>query len=150
MSRLLCLAVISDVTSYLGATEHAPWLYDALLPFAGRLAVIHPGITAVAPIDQCLGQLSALLGDRGRSEVHFDAAMARCREIGARTLEEGVQNAYAESLLVDDGDAVGVKPVLGLEHPPSRSALASTVRRSPAGRSRGSMSTHRCRFGSAR
>jgi hypothetical protein len=97
-TRLLCLAAMSDVTSYLGATEHAGWLYEALLPFAGRLAVIHPGITAVAPIDQCLGQLSALLGDRDRSDVHFEAAMTRCREIGALALEEGVQDARAETL----------------------------------------------------
>ncbi len=49
VSRLFGLAVISDVAAYLRAAEHAPTLYDALSPFAGRLAVVHPVLTAVAP-----------------------------------------------------------------------------------------------------
>ncbi len=98
VSRLLCLAVVSDVASYLGATEHASMLYDALSPFAGRLAVIHPGLTAVAPIDQALGQLSALMGDRRRGKVHFEAALSRCDEIGATSLGARAQIAYEEAL----------------------------------------------------
>jgi DNA-binding SARP family transcriptional activator len=98
-SRLYCLAALSDVATYLGAAEHAPMLYDALAPFADHLAVIHPGLTAVAPIDQPLGQLCALMGERARSEEHFEAAIARCGDIGAPTLDARARTAYAEALL---------------------------------------------------
>ena len=83
-SRLYSLAAISEVASYLGAADHAPNLYDALSPFADRLAVIHPGLTVVAPIDQPLGQLSVLMGDRDRSEQHFEMAISRA-PISARS-----------------------------------------------------------------
>ena len=53
----------------------------------------------VAPIDQPLGQLSALLGDRHRSEDHFEGAISRCRKIGATSLGARAQLAYAEVLL---------------------------------------------------
>jgi hypothetical protein len=108
VSRLHCLAVLSDVASYLHDAEHAGRLYDALSPFAGRLAVIHPGLTAVAPVHQPLGQLSALMGDRHRSGQHFEAAISRCREIGARTLGARAQIAYAEAEL-DRGDAAATR-----------------------------------------
>lgn len=102
VTRLFCLAVMADVASYLQDAEHAPTLYDNLAPFAGRLAVVHPGLTAVACVDMSLGQLCALMGDRRRSETHFDAAISRCREIGAITLGVRAQIAYAESLLPFD------------------------------------------------
>jgi DNA-binding SARP family transcriptional activator len=95
--RLFCLAAITEVTCYLHDVDHARQLYAWLSPYAGRLAVIHPGITAVAPIDQLLGQLSALLGDSPRSTAHFEAALARCREIGAPTLEASAQDAYTRA-----------------------------------------------------
>jgi hypothetical protein len=51
-----------------------------------------------------LGQLSALMGDRRRSEGHFSAGLSQCREIGARTLRARAQIAYAKALL-EFGDA---------------------------------------------
>jgi hypothetical protein len=53
----------------------------------------------VAPVDQVLGQLSALLGDRRSSESHFTAALALCDRIDAPVLRARTQVAYAESLL---------------------------------------------------
>jgi hypothetical protein len=108
VTHLLALTVLSDVASYLRDAERAPLLYDELAPFAGRLAVVHPGLTAVAPIDQPLGQLSALVGNRRRSEEHFEAALASCREIGAPTLEARAMVAYADTLL-EDGDAASTR-----------------------------------------
>ena len=104
VSHLFCLAVLADAAAYLRDDEHASTLYDALAPFAGRLAAVHPGLTAIAPVDQLLGQLSATTGDRRRSEKHFRAALAQCHEIGARTLAVRTQVAYAETLL-NAGDA---------------------------------------------
>ena len=94
------LTALSDVASYLGAADHAPRLYEALTPFADHLAVIHPGLTAVASIHQPLGQLSALMGDRHRSEVHFDGEgdsrkvvkfLAILTEMGGATLTAELQ-----------------------------------------------------------
>ena len=99
VTHLFGLCLISDVACYLGDTERAPALYAALEPFSGRLAVIHPGLTAVAAVDQPLGQLSGLLGDHRRSEDHFQGALAQCGEIGAPTLGVRAQLAYAEALL---------------------------------------------------
>ena len=123
-SRLYGLTALSDVASYLGAADHAPRLYEALTPFADHLAVIHPGLTAVASIHQPLGQLSALMGDRHRSEVHFDAAISRCSEIGAITLGARAKMAYAETL-ISFGDAPARLVAEGLL------ADAADTRRSP-------------------
>jgi len=91
--------MLGDVACYVHATDDGEALHAALAPFAGRLAVIHPGLTAVAPVDQVLGQLSALLGDRRSSESHFTAALALCDRIDAPVLRARTQVAYAESLL---------------------------------------------------
>jgi len=99
VSRLCSLAMLGDVACYVHATDDGEALHAALAPFAGRLAVIHPGLTAVAPVDQVLGQLSALLGDRRSSESHFTAALALCDRIDAPVLRARTQVAYAESLL---------------------------------------------------
>ena len=99
VTHLFGLCLISEVACYLGDTERAPALCAALEPFSGLLAVIHPGLTAVAAVDQPLGQLHALLGDHRRSEHHFEAALAQCGAIGAPTLGVRAQVAYAETLL---------------------------------------------------
>ncbi len=39
------------------------------------------------------------MGDRQLSEEHFNAAISRCREIGASTLGARAKTAYAETLL---------------------------------------------------
>ncbi len=44
------------------------------------------------------------MGDRRRSEEHFNAAVSRCREISARTLGARAQITYADALL-EFGDA---------------------------------------------
>ncbi len=55
---------------------------------------IHPGITVIAPIDQLLGQLSALLGDPRASKTHMEVAMAACHDGGCRPLLARAQLAY--------------------------------------------------------
>jgi hypothetical protein len=73
-------------------------LYRRLAPFAGRLAVIHPGLTAIAHVDHALGQLCALTGDRQRAGEHFRSAISWCDTAGARTLAVRAQASYAEAL----------------------------------------------------
>ena len=100
--------MISDVASHLGAVEHAPHLYDALSPFAGRLAAIHPGLTAIAPTDPLLGQLSALRGPAAAARNTSGLQFLRWRQIGARTLCARAAIAYAEPLLAY-GDAAATR-----------------------------------------
>ena len=53
------------------------------------------------------------LGDRRRGEEHFEAALARCRDIGASTLAARAQIAYAEALL-GSGDAAATRKAVDL------------------------------------
>lgn len=99
LSRLFAFAALVDLAWYLRDVGRAQALYDMLSPLTGQWAVINPGITPIAPIDHSLGQLDALMGNRDRSEAHFEAALAQCRNSHATTLTVRTQVSYAEMLL---------------------------------------------------
>ncbi len=79
------------VTVRLGARAEAATLATRLAPWAGQVPT---AVVAVSePIDHCLGELAAFLGDLGAARQHFLAAEALARRFGtpfylARTLTE--------------------------------------------------------------
>jgi tetratricopeptide (TPR) repeat protein len=79
---LVGLGLLAEAAATLGATAHAATLYDALLPYADRVAVSYPEVTAGA-VARYLGVLAAALGRREDAERHLVAALELNRRIGA-------------------------------------------------------------------
>jgi hypothetical protein len=75
---------LSAVAAEAGGQTAAAQLYEALLPFRGRL-VIWGGATAVnGPASHYLGLLAARLGRAEDAVTHFDDAIGLAERIGAR------------------------------------------------------------------
>jgi tetratricopeptide (TPR) repeat protein len=58
-------------------------LYEALLPYAGRLVVWGGANTITGPVDDYLGRLAARLGRTDQAQAHFDRAIAQEERLGA-------------------------------------------------------------------
>jgi tetratricopeptide (TPR) repeat protein len=101
---LTMVAQVGDACCRLGGHDLAPWLYDALAPFADLWSVDGIGAYAHGPVHRQLGQLAALLGRTDAASRHFDAALAGNRRAGAdllaaRTLfDRGVALDEAQTL----------------------------------------------------
>lgn len=97
LARLFALASLADTAWYLDDPTHATRLAGLLRPYTGRLAVVHPGLTAIATVDHALGQLAVLDSDPD-ADCHLDAALAHARSSGARLLELETLLTIAERL----------------------------------------------------
>lgn len=126
--HLLALGMLAETVAHLGDAARARELYTLAVPFAGRLVVVPPGITAITTVDHCLGRLAATLDDDDRAAAHFEDALRRCDEITAPVLAPRTQLAYS-GLLRRRGDIPGADALtiealkasarLGLAHPPA-------------------------------
>jgi hypothetical protein len=76
-------------------TDHpsAARIYDALLPYRGRLILLAGANSAWGPVSLRLGQLAVRLGDRDGAIGHFTESLAFARKMGALPW---VAHAHAE------------------------------------------------------
>src|SRR5690606_9319057 len=74
------LRVLGDTVARSGAATFAAPAYEALLPYAGLLNV-GGGQCAGLPVDDVLGRLAALRGDRPAAVRHARAAVALARTL---------------------------------------------------------------------
>jgi hypothetical protein len=77
------VADLAVVASQVGEPAAAQALYDALLPYAGRLVVWGGANTITGPVDDYLGRLATHLGRPDDAVRHLDAAAALEERIGA-------------------------------------------------------------------
>ncbi|TWG17177.1 hypothetical protein FHU34_112518 [Micromonospora taraxaci] len=77
------VADLAFVASFGAAPTAAEALYDALLPYAGRLVVWGGANTIAGPVDDYLGRLAARLGRSDQARAHFDRAVAQEERLGA-------------------------------------------------------------------
>jgi len=70
----------------LGAAEHAPRLYQALAPYAGRAAVAAGAVMCSGSADHYLAGLAALEGDIAAADRHYRVAISCHRRLGARPM----------------------------------------------------------------
>ena len=70
----------------LGAAEHAPRLYQALAPYAGRAAVAAGAVMCSGSTDHYLAGLAALEGDIAAADRHYRVAISCHRRLGARPM----------------------------------------------------------------
>lgn len=94
--RLVGLAVFAETAASLGDVENARVLHEMLSPYAGRLAVVPPGVTAVTTVDHCLGRLAAARGNGEAARGHYEDALDQCRRAGAIMLAQQTQDAAGQ------------------------------------------------------
>jgi hypothetical protein len=76
-------AAVADTAGAAGGTAAAAALYDALLPYQGRLVIWGGANTVTGPVCRYLGQLAHRLGRPADAVAHLDRALAWEEETGA-------------------------------------------------------------------
>jgi hypothetical protein len=80
------LAEIARGCVLLQAAEHAPRIYRALAPYAGRAIVAAGAVMCSGSADHYLAGLAALDGDLAAADRHYRAAISCHRRLGARPM----------------------------------------------------------------
>lgn len=98
-------ALLSEVTAKLGEIEWANTLYDLLLPYAGRNALLDVHV-CYGPIDRYLGKLATAASRFDVARRHFDTALDLAMRAGAQLWAARSRLDYASILLrnTTDGD----------------------------------------------
>jgi tetratricopeptide (TPR) repeat protein len=102
------LGVVADlaiVAARAGEPASARALYDALLPYQGRLVVWGGANTITGPVDDYLGRLATRLDRLDQAVSHLDGAAALEERIGALPWLASTLAARARALYARDGDA---------------------------------------------
>jgi tetratricopeptide (TPR) repeat protein len=106
---LPAIACAAEACAFLQDASSAAVLYSLLRPYATRNVVAVDGWICLGAAARLLGLLGATMGDWERSGMHFEAALALNKQLGARPWLAGTQYQYAEMLLVRDGPADRVR-----------------------------------------
>lgn len=106
---LSSLAFLSSGCVLLCDRRRARQLYGLLLPYAERAIVIGNAIVCLGSGQGILAQLAATAGHPLQAARHFEAAIDRHRQMGARLLLAQTELAYARFLLAEDASAHGVR-----------------------------------------
>ncbi|HXG20290.1 MAG TPA: AAA family ATPase [Methylomirabilota bacterium] len=96
---LTALMLLSDVCTFLRETDHAVRLYELLLPFANRVAIIGPGAACYGAVDRSLGLLAAVLSLWDKASRHFEDALIYNARIRATPFLVRTQYEYAQMLI---------------------------------------------------
>jgi hypothetical protein len=97
------LSVLARDCVVLGETRHAPRLYQALAPYAGRAVVAAGAVLCAGSVDFYLAGLAALSGDAAAADRHYRAAAGCHRRLGARPMLAHTLHEHAP-LLRQQGD----------------------------------------------
>jgi hypothetical protein len=82
----------------LGTAPHAPRLYQALAPYAGRAAVAAGAVMCSGSTDYYLAGLAALSGDTTAALQHYRTALSCHRRLGAQPMLARTLHEYARLL----------------------------------------------------
>jgi DNA-binding SARP family transcriptional activator/tetratricopeptide (TPR) repeat protein len=112
-SWLSNLYQLSTVAVILGDADRAQLLYDLLLPYADRCAVIG-ALLGHGSVSQPLGRLATTLARYDDAEHHFEHALTINTQIKAPVLTAYTQHAYAQMLLLRNhaGDNANAEQLL--------------------------------------
>ena len=97
------VADLAAVAVRCGVPESAAALYEALLPYQGRLVVWGGANTVTGPVDYYLGRLAACLGRAEDAVRHLDEAIARAERIGALPWLAAARAARADTASAEPG-----------------------------------------------
>jgi tetratricopeptide (TPR) repeat protein len=96
---LTALVLLSDVCAFLKDTRRAALLYELLLPYAKRVAIIGPGAACYGAVARSLGLLAATLSRLDEAEQHFLDALAMNERLRAKPFVVRTQYEYAQMLV---------------------------------------------------
>jgi tetratricopeptide (TPR) repeat protein len=91
---------LTDVCTFLEDRARAATLYQLLLPYAGRNAVISNAAACYGALSRYLGALATTLERWHEAEQHFEDAIAMNARLGARLWLAHTQYQYATMLLL--------------------------------------------------
>ena len=100
---LVYTSLLAVVAAALSDRASAAMLYDLLLPYADRLAIVGAGLACWGSVALYLGLLAGALGRVADAVRHFEEAAAIHARIGARPFLAWTQFAHARFLLGCDG-----------------------------------------------
>ena len=95
---LVGMSLLADAADALEDTTHAAALYDALLPFADRVAISYPEIST-GPVARPLGLMAAQMERWDDAERHFEHALEIGEQIGAKPWLAYTRANFADMLL---------------------------------------------------
>ena len=95
------IATLAETAAEIGDPTHAATLYDLLEPYADRNVAIGWAAACAGSASRHLALLAALMGDRRRATVHFDAALTMNARMGAHALVARTKVELAHLLLQD-------------------------------------------------
>jgi tetratricopeptide (TPR) repeat protein len=107
MYWLSSLEALSEVVVILGDAPRAQLLYELLLPYADRCAVVF-NLLCQGSVSRSLGQLATTLSCYADAEAHFERALEMNAQIRSPLWIAHTQHDYARMLLLrsDSGDCV--------------------------------------------
>ena len=100
---LLALAWIAELCVMVGDADRAAVVYRLLLPHEGQNILGH-GEGCAGSVSRYLGICAAMVGRTEEAAVHFEAAMAHNRRLGARPFVAHTQHEYAQMLEGHDNE----------------------------------------------
>ncbi|HEX3312066.1 MAG TPA: hypothetical protein VHS32_37975, partial [Streptosporangiaceae bacterium] len=103
MLFLWALSLLARDCVVLGEVRHAPRLYQALAPYAGRAVVAAGAVLCAGSADFYLAGLAALSGDTATADRHYRAAASMHRRLGARPML--AHTLYEHARLLDPSAA---------------------------------------------
>lgn len=108
------MTYLVDVCTFLGDAARAAILYQLLLPYAERTAVIGTMVACYGAMARYLGALATTMGHWDVAAQHFETALALNARMDARPWLAHTQYAYASLLQRRDqpGDAVRASTLL--------------------------------------
>ena len=98
MLYLWALTLLARDCVVLRAAGHAPRVYQALAPYAGRAAVAAGAVMCSGSTDFYLAGLAALSGDTAAADRHYRAAAGCHRRLGARPMLAHTLHEHARLL----------------------------------------------------
>jgi class 3 adenylate cyclase len=93
------MTILADTCALVGDAARAAELYDLLLPYAERAAVVGAGVFCSGAVSGYLGLLAAAMGRTVEASLHFETAIAMNERMGARPRLALIQHAYGQMLL---------------------------------------------------
>jgi tetratricopeptide (TPR) repeat protein len=116
------LALLADIAAALGDAVHAELLYERLLPYGDRNVPLGWVSACTGSASRQLGLLAGLLGRPDAAAAHFEAALAKNGQMGARGWLARTRYEYAQQLVGRDDtraaavldDALSVAAALGM------------------------------------
>ena len=94
----LALRLLARDCVVLRAAAHAPRLYQALTPYAGRAAVAAGAVMCAGSTDFYLAGLAAVNGDTAAADRHYRVAAGCHRRLGARPMLAHTLHEHAQLL----------------------------------------------------